>query len=179
MTGMPHEFEAADALTYHNQAVGIVEKLNIGELDSFKAMFGSGVSDSGFPIWLSVIYFFTSNSLFAARIVNALMGTWMCVFIYKLARRNFGEGAARISAILAMLLPTFIYYSGIHNKETVMAFLLVAFAERADYFLLLSIFKQNMESPVCSSFRKFFVFFLYRISCCCMVCFVQCLTFLC
>jgi len=141
MTGMPHEFEAADALTYHNQAVGIVDKLNIGEFNSFKAMFGSSVSDSGFPIWLSVIYFFSSNSIFAARIVNAFIGAWMCVFIYKLARRNFGEGAARISAILAMLLPTFIYYSGLHNKETVMAFLLVAFAERADYFLRLRTFK--------------------------------------
>lgn len=141
MTGMPHEFEAADALTYHNQAAGIVDKLNMGEIRSFKAIFGNEFSDSGFTIWLSTIYFFTSNSIFAARIINALMGAWMCVIIYKFASRNFGEGAARISAILAMLLPTFIYYSGIHNKETVMAFLLMAFAERADYFLRLRTFK--------------------------------------
>jgi hypothetical protein len=141
MTETPHEFDAADALIYHNQAVGIVEKLTIGDLNFLNSMFSNGVSDSGFPIWLSVIYFFTSNSILAARIVNALIGSWMCILIYKLARRNFGEGTARISAVLAMLLPTFIYYCGIHNKETVMTFLLVAFAERADYFLRLRTFK--------------------------------------
>lgn len=157
MTGMPHEFDAGDALNYHDQAVWIVDMLNTGKLSTFKSIFGNAVSDSGFSIWLSVIYFFTSNSIIAARLVNALMSAWMCVLIYKLARRNFGEEAARISAILAMLLPTFIYYSGLHNKETIMVFLLVAFAERADYFLRLRTFNSwNLLSVVVLGTSLFF-----------------------
>ena len=70
-----------------------------------------------------------------ARLVNAVVSAWMVVLIYKIASRNFGEAAGRISAILAMLLPTLVYYCGLHNKETVMVFLLMAFVDRADWFV--------------------------------------------
>lgn len=135
MTGQPFEFEAADSGGYHNEAVWIVDMFESGKLDYYFTQYMKGVSDSGFPLWLSVIYFFSAKSIFVARLVNALVSAWMCLFIYRLASRNFGEEAGRISAILAMLLPTLIYYCGIHNKETVMVFFLVAFAERADYFI--------------------------------------------
>jgi hypothetical protein len=36
---------------------------------------------------------------------------------------------------MAMLLPNFIYYTGLHLKETLMVFILVAFIERADHLL--------------------------------------------
>ena len=57
---------------------------------------------------------------------------WMCVLIYKLASRNFGEAVGRMAAIFCMLMPNLIYYSGIHLKEAEMVFLTVLFIERAD-----------------------------------------------
>ena len=135
MTDQPFEFEARDSMGYHNEAVWIVQMFESGNLGYYFTQYLKGVSDSGFSLWLSVIYFFSGNSIFVARLVNALVGAWMCVLIYKLASRNFGEEAGRISAILAMLLPTLIYYCGLHTKETVMVFFLVAFAERADFFI--------------------------------------------
>jgi hypothetical protein len=137
MTGQPFEFETADAIGYHHEAIWIVDLFESGNLSDYFTRNGYGVSDSGFPLWLSIIYFFTSKSIFVARMVNALTGAWMCVLIYKISRRNFGEVAARISAIFSMLLPTLIYYCGLHTKETIMVFFLVAFTERADNFLRL------------------------------------------
>jgi hypothetical protein len=59
----------------------------------------------------------------------------MVVLIYQISKRNFGEKAARISAIMAMLLPAFIYQSGLHMKETFMVFLLMAFVNQVDKLL--------------------------------------------
>jgi hypothetical protein len=56
----------------------------------------------------------------------------MCVLLYKFSKRNFGDLSARYTALIAMLMPNFIYYCGIHLKETTMIFLVVLFMERAD-----------------------------------------------
>jgi 4-amino-4-deoxy-L-arabinose transferase-like glycosyltransferase len=132
MTGKPFEFEAGDSLGYHDDAMWIVDMFESGTLGPYFSRLKHGVSDAGFSMWLSVIYYFSFKSILVARLVNAVIGAWTCVFIYKLARRNFGEHAGRISAVMAMLLPTLIYYCGLHTKETVMVFLLTAFAERGD-----------------------------------------------
>lgn len=141
MTDQPHEFGAGDALDYHLNGVRTADLLATGNFGSYFSQFRHGLSDSGFPLWLSIIYFFSDNSILIARLVNALVGAYSCIIIYKLAQRNFGESAGRISAVLAMMLPTLIYYCGIHNKETVMVFILLAFTERADYFLRLRTFR--------------------------------------
>lgn len=141
MTGKPFEFEAGDSEGYHDDAIWILDMFESGTLGTYFSGFKHGVSDSGFPIWLSVIYYFTFKSIIMARLVNALVGAFMCVLIYQLSRRNFGEAAGRISAVLSMLLPTLIFYCGLHTKETVMVFFLVAFTERADFFLRLRTIK--------------------------------------
>jgi hypothetical protein len=94
-----------------------------------------GLSDSGFTVFLSGIYIIFGKGVIIPRLVFALFSAWMCLLIYNLAKRNFGESAARIAAIMAMLLPNFIYYTGMHLKETIMTFLLVAFIERSDKLL--------------------------------------------
>jgi len=135
MTDQPFEFEARDSWGYHNEAVWIVDMFESGNISYYFKEYLKGLSDSGFPLWLSVIYFFSAKSILVARLVNAVVSAWMVVLIYKIASRNFGEATGRISAILAMLLPTLVYYCGLHNKETVMVFLLLAFVERADFFV--------------------------------------------
>ncbi|MCK5098360.1 MAG: hypothetical protein KAR45_09665, partial [Desulfobacteraceae bacterium] len=63
------------------------------------------------------------------------IGAWSAILIYKIAQRSFGEQVGRIAGIMAMLLPNFIYYTGIHLNEPLMVFLLLAFIERTDYLL--------------------------------------------
>ena len=91
------------------------------------------LSDYGYPLYLSVIYFLTGKSIFITRLLKAIFGALTCVLVYRVTKRNFGEGTGRMAAVLCMLMPNLIYYTGIHLKETEMVFLVVAFLERTDY----------------------------------------------
>lgn len=132
-TGTPFEYQAGDSQGYHGEA-GWILKLILDEhaLWRYFKLYLQGYSDAGWPITVAIIYILTFKSIIAVRLFNALFSAWTVVLIYKLASRNFGETSGRITAILAMLLPNFIFYAGLHLKETFMVFLLVAFSERAD-----------------------------------------------
>lgn len=132
-TGQPFEFDAGDSSGYHEAALWIKDLYSNDRIGEFFKQ--SAVSDSGYPLWLAVIYTFLYKSIILARLFHALMSAWMTVLIYRLAKRNFDEATARLAAIMAVVLPNFIYYCGLHTKETVMIFFLVAFAERADHML--------------------------------------------
>jgi len=131
-TDQPFAFSAADSLMYHDAGIGVL----INGYNNLSYSLGNlAISDKGFPFYLSLIYFVFGNYVIIPRIFNALIGAWSAILIYKIAKRNFGERAGRIAGILAMLLPNFIYYAGLHLKEPLMVFLLLAFMERADYLL--------------------------------------------
>lgn len=136
MTGTPFEFSAADVGFYNELGQYGHELLSIGEwnlYDKFYHYSHMELSDSGYPIYLSFIYWLFDDSIFLTRILKAVWSAWTCVLVYKLASRNFSEPVGRMAAIFCMLMPNFIYYCGIHLKETEMIFLIVLFAERADY----------------------------------------------
>lgn len=134
-TGTPFEFNAGDSLGYHGEADYILDLINWGILGEYFYEYIKGFSDAGWPLVLSLIYLLSFKSIIVARLINALVSAWMVVLIYRISRRNFGEYAARIAAVMAMLLPDFIYYSGLHLKETFMIFLLMVFIERADFLM--------------------------------------------
>ena len=137
ITGTPFEFGAADVEFYNYMGqVGhkCLSEWQFNLLDEFQRQGGNvALSDCGYPIYLSIIYWIFDDSIFLARILKAVWSAWTCVLVYKLASRNFGESVGRMAAIFCMLMPNFIYYCGVHLKETEMVFLIVLFAERADY----------------------------------------------
>ena len=136
MTGTPFEFWAADVGFYNEMGQYGHKLLSNGEwnlLEKFKQYADIELSDSGYPIYLSFVYWIFDDSIFLTRILKAIWSAWTCVLVYKLASRNFGESIGRMASIFCMLMPNFIYYCGIHLKETEMVFLIVLFAERADY----------------------------------------------
>ena len=90
------------------------------------------VGDMGYPVWLSVIFFLTNDSILLSRLIKAIFGAYTCVLIYRVARRNFGEDVGRMSAIFCMLMPNLIYYCGINLKEIEMIFLMTVFLNSAD-----------------------------------------------
>jgi hypothetical protein len=135
LTGNPFEFDAGDSTGYHGEALWIIDMFKAGHISEYFAGNQRGFSDRGYPLILAFIYLLTFNSILTARILIGVLSAWMCVVLYKLASRTFGLKAGRITAIMAMLLPTLIYYSGLHTKETLMIFILVAFTERADFLL--------------------------------------------
>lgn len=116
------------------------------------------LSDYGYPLYLSVIYFLTGNSILIVRLVKAVLSALTCVFVYRLAKRNFGEETGRIAAVLCMLMPNFIYYTGIHLKETEMVFLVLAFLERTDYAMRSSkLTIKNLILPILLAASLFFL----------------------
>jgi len=139
LTGQPFEFSPGDVLFYHGIAEFGADCLWDGKFDLTNQFLtqddGIAFSDMGYPIYLSVIYALTAKSIFLSRILKAVWSAWMCVLVYKLATRNFGEQVGRIAGIFVMLMPNFIYYTSIQLKETEMVFLTVLFVERADYLI--------------------------------------------
>jgi len=126
MTGTPFEFHSQDAMLYHLRA-----SANTANPFSFLAV--ANISDSGYVVYLSIIYKIFTNVLWIPRLIKALISAYTCLLIYRLASRNFGDAAGRISGVMAMLMPNLIYYCGLHLKETEMVFIIVLFVERADY----------------------------------------------
>jgi len=136
MYGKPFEYEAADSVGYHNTAIWIRDLIesNIG-LKPFLDSLKGGYSDAGYAIYLGFQYYFTGDSIIIERLLKAIYGAFMCILIYRLSVRNFGEEVGRMAAIFCMLMPNLIYYAGLHVKEVEMVLLTVWFMERADLML--------------------------------------------
>ena len=137
MTGTPFEFHPGDVIFYDSVGKEGARYLRIADFNVVNYLFSTGnlseLSDSGYPIYLSFVYWIFDDSIFLTRILKAVWSAWTCVLVYKLASRNFGESVGRVAAIFCMLMPNLIYYCGMHLKEIEMIFLIVLFAERADY----------------------------------------------
>ena len=137
MTGSPFEFHPGDVIFYDSVGKEGARYLRIADFNVVNYLFSTGnlseLSDSGYPIYLSFVYWIFDDSIFLTRILKAVWSAWTCVLVYKLASRNFGESVGRVAAIFCMLMPNLIYYCGMHLKEIEMIFLIVLFAERADY----------------------------------------------
>ena len=137
MTGQPFEFAAADVFFYDEIGKYGHKLLSEGRYNLVYEFQNNGndisLSDCGYPIYLSIIYWIFNDSLLITRLLKAVWSAWTCVLIYKLASRNFGENIGRMASIFCLLIPNLIYYCGIHLKETEMVFLIVLFAERVDF----------------------------------------------
>ena len=138
-TGEPFSYGAADELTYHAAATEIANGMRAGNFNLFKlaqfSMGGYGISDLGFPMYLSIVYWLFGDSILMARIIKAIFGAWTAVLMYRLASRNFGEYTGRMTGVVCMLMPNLIYYCSLQLKEVEMVFLAMLFAERADFLL--------------------------------------------
>ena len=112
------------------------------------------IADMGYGIYVGLIYWLTgggdvlsNSSVFGAevvsnsisiitlRMVKCVLSSLTVLLMYKLAKRNFDDRTARITAIFCALWPNFWYYCSCHLKEVEMVFLAVLFVEQADQML--------------------------------------------
>ena len=134
-TGQPFEFDAADSMGYHEEAVWLSSSdWSVTWWYYFGERF-HGISDIGYPFYLTILYRIFGPSIIIPRIIKAFLSAYTCVLIYRLSARTFGEDIGRMCAIMCALMPNLIIYCGYHLKETEMLFLEVAFLERTDYLL--------------------------------------------
>ena len=135
VTGLPFEHGAADSLGYHEEAVWLA---NSPWSVTFWWYFGEGahgLSDAGYPLYLTVLYKIFGQVIIVPRIIKAFLSAYMCILLYRVSSRMFNEETGRMVGIMCALMPNLIIYCGYHLKETEMLFLEVAFLERMDYLL--------------------------------------------
>lgn len=137
-TDTPFSINAQDELMYDATAQYAANMLREGDWRLYTNVVnysGYVFSDTGYPLYLSIIYSMFGNSILIARIFKAIWSAWIAVLIYKVAARNFGESTGRMAGIFCMLMPNLIYYCSLHLKEIEMVFLAMLFIERADWLL--------------------------------------------
>lgn len=133
-TGIPFEFSAGDSVWYYEESVGNVHA-NIIDVWNYLFVNTDSISDSGYVFYLSLLSKITGENILIPRLVNCIFSAGTCLLIYFITKRNIDERVARLATIFACFMPNFIFYCGLHLKESFMIFLLVAFLERADYLL--------------------------------------------
>lgn len=133
-TGCPFEYDSADALGYHEEAEWLAS-VDWGQIMRYLFYGRTGYSDSGYPLYLTLLYKIIGPNIFLTRVIKALLSACTCVLLYRLCSRNLGERVGRMSAIFSLFMPNLYIYCGLHLKETEMLFLTIAFLERADYVL--------------------------------------------
>ena len=133
-TGIPFEFSAADSQGYHLDAEWLAES---PWSETWNYLFGGfkGISDSGYPFFLTLVYRVFGSAVIIPRLFNALLSSWTCVLLYRMSSRTFGEEAGRMAGVMMVFMPNLIIYCGYHLKETVMVFLEVACLERIDFLV--------------------------------------------
>lgn len=135
VTGRPFEIDTGDALGYHEEALWLVEEGWSYTWDYYFRSAFHGISDVGYPLYLTLLYSVFGPNVMIPRIFKAFIGSYTCILMYRLSARTFGESTGRMAGIMTALMPNLIIYCGYHLKEIEMIFLSVAFLERTDYLL--------------------------------------------
>lgn len=136
MKGRPLEFQAADSAGYMGVAQDWALYWQQDQLWNMLLEHASkyGYSDMGYPLFelLPISWFEINDALLVIRFIQAFLGAYTAIIIYRICHRSMGEITARIASIFCMLHPILICYVGITLKEVLMTFLLVLFIELAD-----------------------------------------------
>lgn len=133
-TGVPFEFNAADSIGYWGDGAWLaIEKWPF--VIDYLFTSRNSVSDSGYLLYLTALYKVIGPSIIVTRVIKCILSTATVLLLYNVAKRNIGEEAGRLAAVMACFMPNLIIYCGLHLKETEMLFLMVAFLERTDYLL--------------------------------------------
>ena len=84
----------------------------------------SAIDDVAYPMILGVEYLLTGgiSDVLIPYIVKSVLGACCAILAYRIAKRHFGEGTARIAAIFVCLNPNIIYWCGTMMKEAEMVF---------------------------------------------------------
>jgi 4-amino-4-deoxy-L-arabinose transferase-like glycosyltransferase len=120
----PFEINAADSWVYHNVTIEMADA-PIKQWSDIIEKRMKGQSDYGYPIYQGFVYSIFGPYTFIIRFLNAIMGSLTVLMIGRIVNLSWGSNHAKMSAIVAMLFPTLIWYCGIQLKETLMVFILV------------------------------------------------------
>ena len=130
----------ADSGWYMDFAKAISQWIDSGFEDSFlqlRKTWGAAIDDVGYPIWLGLVYWLTGgvSDTFIPFILKSIVGSYCAISIYRVAKRHFGEGSARLAAIFVCINPNMIYWCATMMKEAEMVFFVCLAVDNFDRVL--------------------------------------------
>ena len=137
-TGIGFEYEAGDSIWYHQEATHLSRAVHEGYVSYvFKYLnaYTMGWSDQGYLLWLTLVYSIFGRSWLVPRLFKALMSAYLCIAVWKLGSRTFGERTGRLAAVMCVFMPILVQICGLHTKEMEMIFLSILALERMDYLI--------------------------------------------
>lgn len=137
-TGKAFEYNVADGIWYHRTGVHLSRAVRQGYIRyvfQYLRVYTMGFSDQGYTLWLTLIYTIFGPNLLTPRLFKALMSAYLCIVVYKLGTRTFGERTGRLAAVMCAFMPILIQICGLHTKEMEMIFLSLLALERMDYLI--------------------------------------------
>ena len=132
--------DIGDTEWYMDFGHGIADWVRDGMPISFhqlRVFYDSAIDDVGYPIWLGIEYLLTFDisDIFIPFFIKSILGAYCSVCIYRVAKRHFGVGTARMAAVFVALNPNMIYWCASMMKETEMVFLCCLFLDKTDFTL--------------------------------------------
>ncbi|MBU0753967.1 MAG: tetratricopeptide repeat protein, partial [Planctomycetes bacterium] len=130
------ETPVVDSFAYHQAATLLAQGQGMSERFFFQPFF--------YPAFLGAIFWATSSSILAAKIVQIVLGGFTCLLTYLLGRRIFGPGAALAAGLIVALYGPLIFFesqllaTGLAAFWSVLLlFLFLKVAESSKYSLFL------------------------------------------
>jgi len=137
-TGKAFEYNVADGIWYHRTGVHLSRAVRQGYIRyvfQYLRAYTMGFSDQGYTLWLTLIYTIFGPNLLTPRLFKALMSGYLCIVVYKLGTRTFGERTGKLAAVMCAFMPILVQICGLHTKEMEMIFLSLLALERMDYLI--------------------------------------------
>lgn len=114
-----------DTVHYDKAAKAIIAGEGFGEGYEFSQFFQKEYAlPPLYPMFLAAVYFIFGPSFLAVRLVEALLGAWLCVLIYKIAVRLFNQTTALLAGYFSAIFPHLVFLTGLLYVENIFTLLL-------------------------------------------------------
>ena len=138
--GTYYESHQGDIMWYVPSGLEMAEQFskgNWGEVIQMWLGWDIQISDLGYVVYLAILYLITGSisEVVLPLLLKAVYGALMCVMMYRIAKRHFGEHVGRMTAIFCMLQANLIWWCGSMMKETEMTLLVVWYIYEMDKVL--------------------------------------------
>jgi len=122
---LPLEMFANDAWYYLESGTQLSGNIFNGDFIQILSQFWRSETDWGFPFYLGLVNSLFFNSVVLTKLFNIIWGSLTVVYLAKTARLLYTPKHGLITGIIAMLLPSFAWFSALYLKETLMIFIIV------------------------------------------------------
>lgn len=122
---LPFEIAAADSKAYYQIGRLLTDNFINGKFIPILSLYWLSQSDWGFSIYLGLVNTLFFNSVFMVKIFNIILGSYTVVLLAKIAEQLYSFNHARLTGIIAMLLPSLMWFNAKYLKETVMIFIII------------------------------------------------------